>query len=236
PFLPALSAEVSEGPAGSDRSTRRAVVFAAQALVPAAADQRRAILAALAQLPARFDPVVKVRALAGERQAHNEDLPYAALWTEMEQPRPISFVAGSMAAALADAVGFVTVSSTAALEAIAAGVPALVLDEFGVTDELINTVFAGSGLLGGLDRLIAGDFAHPRTDWLHDNYFHPRADDTWVQLLTDAVRSRHAAAVPATPHRAEAPQSLPTRARRLLRVLPPGWVWQAVRRVRRSSG
>ena len=37
---------------------------------------------------------------------------------------------------------------TAVLEALAHGVPALVLDDFGVDAEHINVVFEGSGLLG----------------------------------------------------------------------------------------
>ena len=56
----------------------------------------------------------------------------------------------------------VTVSSTAVLEAIASGVPALVIDEFGVAPKLINTVFDGSGLLGGAEALVAGGRAASR--------------------------------------------------------------------------
>ncbi|MDO5498784.1 MAG: hypothetical protein Q4F67_03780 [Propionibacteriaceae bacterium] len=224
----------------------REVVFAAQSLVPPHAGQRRAVLGALAELPTGLTPVVKVRALAGERQAHNEALPYAGLWAQMEQRRPIEFRAGSMAGALRDAAGFATVSSTAALEALAAGVPCLVIDEFGVSGELINTVFEGSGLLGGLDRLAAGDFARPRSHWLQANYFHPPGDDDWVESLEALVAERRAGALGAPGATTEPAASAgagtgpadgwPTRLRRQVRVLPPAWVWRTLRRIRTRSG
>lgn len=210
------------------------VVFAAQSLVPAGASQRTAILTALAALPPRLQPVVKVRALAGERQAHNEALPYADLWARMDQRRPIEFRAGPMAAALTRAAGFVTVSSTAVLEALAAGVPALVLDEFGVSGELINAVFTDSGLLAGLDRLRAGDFVAPRPQWLADNYFHPAAENDWVARVTDLVQRRRAEGLAAY---AEKPLGTwAQRARRHLRVLPPARFWRTLERIRPRNG
>ena len=63
---------------------------------------------------------------------------------------------GPMADHLARASALVTVSSTAVLEAVAEGVPSLVIDEFGVEPKLINTVFVGSGLFGGADALVVG--------------------------------------------------------------------------------
>ena len=228
--LPYLAA-VEPAPAGG-----RDVVFAAQSLVPPGRGEREAVLVALAGLPPGLDPVVKVRALTGERQAHNEELPYAELWAGLERPglRSVEFRAGSMAAALHRAAGFVTVSSTAALEALAAGVPTLVLDEFGVSADLINEVFTGSGLLGGLDRLRAGDFATPQPEWLADNYFHPAAENDWAVRIGALVARRRAGSLPAY---AEDPRgSRWQRARRQLRVLPPGWVWRGLERVTSGSG
>lgn len=212
----------------------REVVFAAQSLVPAEADQRRAILHSLAALPKDLVPVVKIRALAGERQAHNEELPYAELWAEMAQPRDIEFRAGSMVEALAEASGFVTVSSTGVLEAVAAGVPSLVLDEFGVSGELINEVFTDSGLLGGLDRLRSADFRMPRAEWLADNYFHAASDNNWVERVTELVSVRRRGDL--TGYTGKPLGTRPERLRRLLRVLPPAWFWTAVERLRTRIG
>jgi hypothetical protein len=225
--LPYLSAISPTAPGGTE------VVFAAQSLVPAEVSQRKAILAALAGLPPGLQPVVKVRALAWERQAHNEALPYAALWAEMSQPRTIEFRAGPMAAALTRAAGFVTVSSTAVLEALAAGVPALVLDDFGVSEALINAVFADSGLLGGLNRLRAGQFASPRPEWLADNYFHPAGENDWAVRVGDLVARRRIETLPA--YAMEPSGTLPQRLYRQLRVLPPPWVWRSAERFRSVS-
>ncbi len=52
-----------------------------------------------------------------------------------------------------NARALVTVSSTAALEAMAVGLPTLIISDFGVSADMINTVFDGSGCLGTLDDL-----------------------------------------------------------------------------------
>lgn len=159
----------------------RDIVFAAQSLVPAGVAERRRVLTALASVPDWAHPVVKVRAMNGERQAHNERWPYATLSPD---PR-ITFRAGAMRDSLESAAGFATVSSTAVLEAIAAGVPSLVLGDFGVNDAMITTVFDGSGLIGSLDDLAAGRFRTPNAAWLRDNYFHDPGEDTWLSELAE---------------------------------------------------
>ena len=85
-----------------------------------------------------------------------------------------------MAEHLERAAALVTVSSTAVLEAIASGVPAVVIDEFGVSPKLINTVFEGSGLFGGAEAVAGWDARHPSAEWLDDNYFHGREHDDWA--------------------------------------------------------
>jgi len=181
--------------------TGRDVVFAAQALVPPRRDQRIRVLEWLAEL-ARRDPdrrvVVKVRAVDGEAQTHAERFGYAALIEEHLANRPANLVVegGPMHEHLGRAGGLVTVSSTAAIEAIAHGVPVLVLDDFGVTPELINEVFEGSGLLGGRAALIAADFRIAEPDWLSDNYFHGVAADTWLQAVQEKLELAAEARLP----------------------------------------
>ncbi|MER7368420.1 DUF6716 putative glycosyltransferase [Nonomuraea wenchangensis] len=180
PFLRAGTA-----PAGGDR-----VVFATQAKVPRGREQRERILHALAELAQRrpdLDVVVKLRALEDERQTHRERHHYQRLWREMGEPGRLRFAAGPMHEQLAQAAGFVTVSSTAALEAIAQGVPSLVLTDFGVSAEMINVVFEGSGLLGTLDDLAAGGFRAASPAWCAANYFHPAERDDWAALLAGLV-------------------------------------------------
>ncbi|MED7923773.1 DUF6716 putative glycosyltransferase [Nonomuraea sp. LP-02] len=180
PFLRAGAAR-----AGGDR-----VVFATQAKVPRGREQRERILVALAELARRrpdLDVVVKLRALEDERQTHRERHHYQRLWREMGEPGRLRFAAGPMHEQLANAAGFVTVSSTAALEAIALGVPSLVLTDFGVSAEMINVVFEGSGLLGTLEDLAAGGFRAASPAWCAANYFHPGERDDWAALLAGLV-------------------------------------------------
>ena len=101
-----------------------------------------------------------------------------------------------MARALDTAQGLVTVSSTAAIEAVARGIPVIALDSFGVADKLINPVFLGSGLLAPESAVIARDFRHPAPEWLADNYFHAAAADDWFGRLQDLVARRRAGELP----------------------------------------
>ncbi|MVA76027.1 hypothetical protein GC722_08325 [Auraticoccus sp. F435] len=223
---------------GTSAGGGRDVVLAAQAKVPATAEDRRAVLAALAEVPQPWRPVVKVRALPGEQQTHHERWSYAELWPGLARERGwpadrITFRAGSMADALADAHGFVTVSSTAALEALHAGVPTLVLSDFGVSAEMINLVFDGSGLLGTLDDLRADRFPTPDPTWLAENYFHGPDAVSWVTRLEQRVAERRAGRL--APVRLSPAGRFRGPLRRQARVLLPGWLWRGVRRVRRRT-
>jgi hypothetical protein len=170
------------------------LVFATQARVPAErADRLR--VAEVLRRAALADPsrrvVVKLRASHGEHQTHVERDGYPELLAELG-PLPPNLVTSTapMSRALASAEGLVTVSSTAAIEAVALGVPVIALDTFGVSPELINEVLADGGLLGGEDDVIARRFRHPYPEWLDDNYFHPAEEDDWERHLRSLVAQR----------------------------------------------
>ncbi|MBN6192221.1 hypothetical protein JQN58_35640 [Aneurinibacillus sp. BA2021] len=174
------------------------VVFAAQALVPA--DRAaRADIAALLVRTAEADPdrrvVVKLRARQGEAETHLDREPYTGLFGAA-RPRNLVFSHAPMDTALETAAGLVTVSSTAAVEALAHGVPVIALDRFGVSKSLLNTVFVGSGLLGGAGEVVAGRFRRPHPAWLCDNYFHPAAESDWWDRVQELVALRRAGALP----------------------------------------
>ena len=191
---------------GSASAIRNAVVFAAQAKVPAEREDRIRLLGWLADA-ARAQPehrvVVKVRAIAGEAQTHREEYGFAELLSEPDvlarlAGRPANLVVedGPMAEHLAQAAALVTISSTAALEAIALGVPVVMVDDFGVDRALINTVFDGSGLLASSRELIAGRYRHPDPAWLDDNYFHGDEFDDWASHLNALADRRAASGLP----------------------------------------
>lgn len=198
PFLPdGVVTDVAADPHRTD------LVFAAQAKVPAEREDRVRLLGWLAAAARRHPHrrvVVKVRARRGEAQTHAEAFDYAELLDDAEVRRelggtlPPNLVVedGPMAAHLARAAGLVTVSSTAVLEAVAAGLPVLLVDEFGVTPKLINTVFEGSGLFGGAGALAAWALRRPNVDWLADDYFHGRGHDDWDILLAPLLEQRAA--------------------------------------------
>lgn len=191
-------AEQPEPPAAV-RPSATDIVFAAQALVPTERAERAEIAAMLVRA-AEADParriVVKLRSRPGEAETHLEQTPYAEL---LPARRPENLVVSydSMAEALSSAAGLVTVSSTAAIEATALGIPVIALDSFGVRKSLLNTVFIGSGLLGGRSEVVAGRFRHPHPDWLRDNYFHPEAESTWWERVQQLVALRRAGSLPA---------------------------------------
>ncbi|MFG3439555.1 DUF6716 putative glycosyltransferase [Nonomuraea sp. NPDC047897] len=185
PFLRPRGGQTARPDGGGDR-----VVFATQAKVPRRREERERVLHALARLAGDrpdLDVVVKLRAWEDERQTHNERHHYRRLWRELGEPGKLTFETGPMHEQLARAAGFVTVSSTAALEAIAQGVPSLVLADFGVSAEMINLVFEGSGLLGTLDDLAGGAFRTADAGWCAANYFHPAGGDDWTDRLAALV-------------------------------------------------
>lgn len=163
------------------------LVFAAQAIVPAERPERL-LVAAMLREAALAHPerrvVVKVRAVAGEAQTHAERDGYPDLVASLGSVPPNLVVsAAPMSRALDTAEGLVTVSSTAALEALARDIPVIALDTFGVDAALINTVFVGSGLFGDRRAVVTREFRHPEPGWLDANYFHaPESDDWWPRL------------------------------------------------------
>jgi len=176
------------------------IIFAAQAKVPRTKDDRMLLLGWLAETARRHPHrrvVLKLRGRVGEPQTHAEQFPFDALLDELPDAPPNLVVAtGPMSDYLQRAAGLVTISSTAAIEAAALGVPVLALDDFGVGRRQINLVFEGSGLLGDHEALLAADFRLPREDWLEDNYFHPAERDDWVAAIESVVDRRAAVDLP----------------------------------------
>lgn len=176
------------------------LVFAAQALVPAERHEREALAQVLRQA-ADADPtrrvVVKLRSRPGEAETHLERDAYADLLGV--RPANLVFSHQPMATALESAEGLVTVSSTAIVEAIARDIPVIALDMFGVSKPLLNTVFVGSGLLGGAEEVIGRRFRHPHPQWLRDNYFHRAAESTWWEQVEQLVVLRREGGLRARP-------------------------------------
>ena len=226
PFLPARphSTEADAGPG-------RDLVFAAQAKVPAERADREKILLALADAGSA---VVKLRAWSEEQQTHKETWSYPEIMNDLVAQRrvaadAVTFVGGSMHDALRTSRGFVTVSSTAALEAMAMNRPTLIISDFGVSAEMINLVFQESGCLGTLDDLRSGRLCQADPQWLEANYFHASEENNWLELLTQLLAARVAGQLPP---RAHSSGLLWRRIRRRLRLMIPARLWPRLRRLR----
>lgn len=183
-------------PPGISRPPGTDLVFAAQAKVPAEREDRMRVARVLvraAQADARRRVVVKLRAAHGEHQTHAERDAYPELLATLGPlPANLVFSTAPMGSALASAEGLVTVSSTAAIEAVARGVGVIALDTFGVAPELINEVLADAGLLAGEDDVVARRFRHPDASWLDDNYFHDPSADDWSAQVVRLIEARQA--------------------------------------------
>jgi hypothetical protein len=181
------------------------IVFAAQAIVPRSHAERLRLAdilrrTALAHPDRRIVIKLRSRADAGERETHHDEDAFPDLFAELGgRPVNVVYSHASMAHALASAEGLVTVSSTAAIEAIAMGVPVLALDTFGVSKPLLNTVFNGSGLFGSEDDLLLMRFRHPDRDWAKRNYFHDEAKSTWLEEVDYLISERQAGRLPLPP-------------------------------------
>lgn len=190
PFAAAAARTGDRGPAPGASD----IVFAAQAVVPRERVERARVAGILCRL-ALIDPerrvVVKLRAAAGEHQTHFEHDSYPELLRALGRlPENLVLSTEPMQSALDRAAGLVTISSTAAIEAIARGIPVLALDTFGVSPALINVVFEGSGVLGGEDDLLAGRFRLPHESWRRENYLHDPEEDDWTAAVERSMGLR----------------------------------------------
>ncbi|MEU4132359.1 DUF6716 putative glycosyltransferase [Streptomyces wuyuanensis] len=187
PFLGGAPYERREG--------RDTVVFAVQPSVPESRSDRLYLLGRLAG-HARLHPsrevLLKLRSRPGEHTTHLEELPYQRLAERLPGGLPpnLSLVYGHMGEVLDRTDLLVTVSSTAALEALHRRIPTAILSDLGVREALGNHHFLGSGLLTSWDRLDRGDRPVPDEVWLARQGV---AADGRYETAFDAARERVAA-------------------------------------------
>ncbi|MEU6087617.1 DUF6716 putative glycosyltransferase [Streptomyces sp. NPDC047085] len=145
------------------------VVFAAQPSVPDSRKDRTYLLGRLIE-HARKHPerevLLKLRSKPGEHTTHIEELPYQKLVQGKDLPANFRLVYGHMGEVLDRTDLLVTVSSTAALEALHRRVPTVVLTDLGVREVLGNHHFTGSGCLASWDQLDAGHRPAPNEEWV----------------------------------------------------------------------
>ncbi|MFE9251496.1 DUF6716 putative glycosyltransferase [Streptomyces sp. NPDC007088] len=146
----------------------RTVVFAVQPSVPERRADRLYLLRRAAE-HARLHPgrevLIKLRSRPGEHTTHIEEHPYQKLARTLDLPANCRLAYGHMGEILDSADLLVTVSSTAALEALHRGVPTAVLTDLGIREALGNHAFLGSGCLTSWDALDEGRLPVADTEW-----------------------------------------------------------------------
>ncbi|MFY4721611.1 DUF6716 putative glycosyltransferase [Streptomyces sp. LaBMicrA B280] len=166
------------------------VVFAAQPSVPDNRRDRTYLLDRLIR-HARTHPerevLLKLRSKPGEHTTHIEELPYQKLVQGKDVPGNFRLVYGHMGEVLDRTDLLVTVSSTAALEALHRRVPTVVLTDLGVREALGNHHFTGSGCLASWDQLDAGHRPAPDEKWVARQGV---AADGSYETAFDAARER----------------------------------------------
>jgi hypothetical protein len=184
-------------PTAAGRVRPFTVAFVAQPSVPSTREERRYAIGQAVQHaithPER-QVIVKLRGRIGEQTTHVErhhyaDLLKTDLFTDGEVPANIEVVYGPMSDVLDRTDLCVTVSSTAALEAMHRDIPTAVLTDFGVRESLGNQAFLHSGALTSWPALHAGAIPKTDPDWAADNGVRDAAPDAAVHERLAALVS-----------------------------------------------
>jgi hypothetical protein len=182
--LPLLSGQRGEVPIDTPIKT---VMFADQPTVPQARADRLYIyqrLLAYAQAHPDRQVVLKPRHRIGEDTFHRMKFHPEVLLSGVRKPPNFSIDYTPIADRLADLDLMLTVSSTAALESVGAGVRTALIADLDVREQLGNHIFLDSGLLRTFDQLERDDIGVPAKSWFED-YFFDTGGVTPAQLLAD---------------------------------------------------
>ena len=182
--LPLLPGEYRQAPVGGPI---KAVMFADQPTVPQTREDRLYLyqrLLAYAQAHPDRDVVLKPRHRIGEDTFHRMKFHPEALLSGVHRPPNFSIDYTPISERLADLDLMLTVSSTAALEAVGAGVRTAFIADLDVREQLGNHIFLNSGLLRTFDQLERDDIGIPAKNWLSD-YFFDTGGATPAEQLTD---------------------------------------------------
>ena len=148
------------GPPQPARSDGDAIVFFGQPTVPPGIHERAYLveqLVAVAQRHPSHRVILKPRHRPGERTLHRDrfhfDYLVASYASRYGLPTNFHLSYAPVGELLVEAASALTISSTAALEALACGVPTHILTDFGIHENLGNHFFLGSGLFATFEEI-----------------------------------------------------------------------------------
>ena len=167
PFLGALS------PPANLPATVDTVLFAGQPDVPKRVIERVYVLERMIEYARRFPErtvYFKPRHKPGEKTLHKTQYHYETLLEhflkDVDLPPNFSFVYGPIKDYLEQSQLFVTVSSTAAIEAMQFNCRVAIVGDLGITDKLGNNYFMDSGMLANFADLYDDTFPELNWDWV----------------------------------------------------------------------
>ena len=162
------------GASATERPLR--LVFAEQVVMPDAPAERRRLLRILARLARRsphWELVIKPRVAPHETTFHSVEthISHTLVETMGSPPANLRLSYAPLPQLLLESRLLATVSSTALFDALDLGCKPVVMDDFGLRQDLGTPFFAGSGLLQSLARVDDLDALaqgpDPDPDWLH---------------------------------------------------------------------
>ena len=179
-------------PPKEERGFGKNIYFFAQAISPSTLEARKFIVDILCVLARRYSNenfFLKLRHLPEENldHVHKEEFSYPWIMENFFPSRPenIKITVCSVAEALRDAKLAVTCTSTAVMDAVSAGVPAIVYLDYveNYLDRHVEPMrreFEGSGLLASLPQLMALNAHNPDSDWVAQHF---RGADLFDEIL-----------------------------------------------------
>jgi len=160
---------------GADRDGP--IVFFEQAVIPRCYDERRYLVEQLFELARRIPArqvLIKARVNRNKATLHQTWHAIDSLFQEVASqagqsvPSNVALTQENTASLLARASLCLTVSSTVAVEALYAGVPTVIINDFGAHDDYGLQYFYGSGLLRCFAQIDPQNLPAPRPEWLEE--------------------------------------------------------------------
>lgn len=169
--LPLLTGGCHPAPVGTPIRT---VMFADQPTVPSGEADRLYLyqqLIAYARVHPDRSVVLKPRHRVGEDTFHKMKFHPEVLLQGIARPANFSIDYTPISQRLPELDLMLTVSSTAALEAVGAGVRTAFITDLDIREQLGNHIFLDSGLLRTFDQVHRDEIGTPSADWIDDYFF-----------------------------------------------------------------
>ena len=160
---------------------RNLVIFFDQPSVPKTREEKFHIFEELSRLSVQHPNLefcVKLRVSPKDATLHKGGQGTLAYLNEFNRKlppgrRPLKLVDGSPRALIARSKLVLSVSSTALVEAIACGCPAMAIADFGIDEDYGVSYFVGSGISGLLENLDLADPPGVAVSWMAENVGNP---------------------------------------------------------------